>query len=162
MCGSCGFVGCQHDMRGRDPKRPRQEMLTSPQLDHADRVTRGYLGFRNMSMVGFSRNMSSLRQVTPPGPKTLLASTYVDGTTRRPVVSLGRWGDWGALYHKVVYQRYVNVPLWAASGTPLRFTEGRNRQAFRRTQPNVRIIALSEALKNSMQAVARARGDPGS
>jgi hypothetical protein len=148
------------DMAGYDPKRPRQEMLTSPQLNNADQVTTGYLQLRNMSVVGLTRGMSSLRQVKTP--TAMERSVYTQGTTRAGDAgaqqALGRFGPWAERYHAIVRQRYINVPLWASSGVPLRQYEGRNRNAYRKAQPNVRVIALSQALQNSMAAIARQRG----
>lgn len=72
--------------------------------------------------------------------------------------ALGPWGDWGTRYEAIVYGKYTAVPAWAANPPRWSGPAGRNRDAFRKVQPNVKVIALADALKQNMAFIRSSRG----
>lgn len=120
---------------------------------------RTYLGFRKNEARGqFTRWLSSSRQVGVP--HTVLFSSMMKGTMRDQSIpgDLGPWGDWGARVEAIVYGEYTAVPAWAANPPRWSGPAGRNRDAFRKVQPNVKVIALADALKQNMAFIRASRG----
>lgn len=106
----------------------------------------------------FTRWLSSSRQIGVPN-KVLFASS-MKGTMRAASIpgNLGKWGPWGARYEAIVYGEYTAVPAWAANPPRWSGPAGRNREAFRRVQQNVKVIALADSLKQNMNFIRNARG----
>lgn len=118
-----------------------------------------YFQFRRTEATGqFTRFLSSSRQMGVP--KNVLFSSMMKGTMRHQSIpgDLGKWGDWGTPYERIIYQTYTGVPAWAANPPRWSGPAGRNRDAFRKPQPNVKVIALADALKQNMAFIRASRG----
>lgn len=118
-----------------------------------------YFRFRRNEATGqFTRFLSSSRQVGVP--HKVLFSSMMKGTMREQSIpgALGPWGDWGTRYEAMLYAQYQAVPAWAANPPRWSGPAGRNRDAFRHVQPNVKVIALADALKANMAFIRSSRG----
>lgn len=113
---------------------------------------------RNEATGQFTRWLSSSRQIGVP--RNVLFSSMMKGTMREQSIpgDLNRWGDWGARVEAMVYGKYTAVPAWAANPPRWSGPAGRNRDAFRHVQPNVKVIALADALKQNMAFIRASRG----
>lgn len=113
---------------------------------------------RNEATGQFTRWLSSSRQIGVP--QNVLFSSMLKGTLREQSIpgDLGRWGDWGARYEAMIYGEYTAVPAWAANPPRWSGPAGRNRDAFRKVQPNVKVIALADSLKQNMAFIRQSRG----
>lgn len=132
----------------------------SIQLVNGAGPTHTYTAFRHNEALGqFTRFLSSSRAAGPV-PKKVLLSSVMKGTMRPESIptDLTGWGPWGARVEAIVYQKYSSVPAWAANPPRWSGPAGRNRDAFRKNQPNVRVMALAEALKQNMAFIRNARG----
>jgi len=118
-----------------------------------------YFRFRRNEATGqFTRWLSSSRQLGVP--RNVLFSSMMKGTIREQSIpgDLGPWGDWGARVEAMFYAKYQAVPAWAANPPRWSGPAGRNRDAFRHVQPNVKVIALADALKQNMAFIRASRG----
>lgn len=118
-----------------------------------------YNRFRHNEALGqFTRNLTSSRQLGVPS--RVLFSSMMKGTMRAASIpgDLGKWGPWGARYEAMVYAKYHAVPAWAANPPRWSGPAGRNRDAFRKPQQNVKVIALAQSLKQNMRFIATAKG----
>lgn len=118
-----------------------------------------YFKFRRNEVAGqFTRFLSSSRQMGVP--HNVLFSSMMKGTMRAESIpgDLGKWGDWGTPYERIIYQTYTAVPAWAANPPRWSGPAGRNRDAFRKVQPGVKVIALADALKQNMAFIRNAKG----
>lgn len=107
----------------------------------------------------FVRWLSSSRQLGAV-PRNVIFSSMMKGTMRPASIpgDLGTWGPWGARYEAIVYGEYTAVPAWAANPPRWSGPAGRNRDAFRKPQPNVKVIALADALKQNMAFIRASKG----
>jgi len=114
---------------------------------------------RNETRGQFTRWLSSSRQLRPV-PQNVLFASMMKGTMREASIpgDLGPWGPWGARYEAIVYGEYTAVPAWAANPPRWSGPAGRNRNAFRKPQPNVKVIALADALKQNMAFIRASQG----
>lgn len=131
----------------------------SIQLVNGGGPTQTYHQYRDNEASGqFMSRLSSSRQIGVP--KRVLFSSTMKGTMRHQSIpgDLGKWGDWGTRYEAIVYGHYTAVPAWAANPPRWNGPAGRNRDAFRHVQPNVKVIALADALKTNMAFIRASRG----
>lgn len=133
--------------------------LRSPQLDRAGGPIGSLVGFSASMHAAVPRGHASLRETAPAKGRVLYNPTIrpaLRGQEEKRTDAIV-WGRWGDVTHKIAQQRWVDVPLWAVVGPP-RFSAGRNRDAFRRPQAGVKVLSLAQALRNSVAAIAKARG----
>lgn len=131
----------------------------SIQLVNGAGPTTTFKRFKHNEALGqFTRWLSSSRQLGV-GPKVQFES-MMKGTMRPQSIpgDLTTWGPWGARVEAIVYGKYTAVPAWAANPPRWSGPAGRNRDAFRRTQQNVRVIALADALKQNMAFIRASKG----
>ena len=120
-----------------------------------------YVGFeRNEARGAMTRWLSSSRQLHSRVPEKVLLASMLKGTMRPQSIpgDLGPWGPWSARYQAILYGEYTAVPAWAANPPRWSGPAGRNRDAFRHPQPNVKVIALADALKQNMAFIRASRG----
>lgn len=96
------------------------------------------------------------------------SATMHCATTQRPLwqqLSRRAWTvdpqGWATRYEAVVYQKFVDVPIFAVLGPPRHTGPGINRNQFRKAQPFVRAQGLATALAQSASAILRSRGANG-